>query len=84
MSLSWSSQGHILHIVVCFGDVTVQSVVLRCCVELPSTGGPDVPMGNVRVLDKLHSGISCSTVGPESNVNKSTTILNKVSLKRNT
>lgn len=40
--------------------------------------------GNIRVLDKLRSGISCSTVGPECNVNESTTILNKVSLKRNT
>lgn len=59
-------------------------MALRCCVEFLSTGGWDVCMGNIRVLDKLRSGISCSTVGPECNVNESTIILNKVSLKRNT
>lgn len=40
--------------------------------ELLSTGGRDVHMGNIRESDKFRSGTSRSAAGQECNVNGST------------
>lgn len=41
-------------------------------------------MEKMQVLDKLHSSINCSDVGPDFNVKDSIILLNNVSLNSNT
>ena len=64
-------------------------MVPKCCAEVLSNTpkykkAAMCLMEKIRVLEKLCSGTSFSAIGREFNVKKSTYILNKASLNRNT